>query len=462
MRDLVNRCTPLAWLNLLAVPFLPLVPDLVPGLVIFAGPFRWILVGAVALALFRSLTPSIVIEPRPIVLVAAAFVVYAALGTWVTNVQGVGGDEPHYLMITESLLRDGDLRIENNHNDRDYASFFPLPLSPHFVQRGVNRVIYSIHSPGLPALLLPAYAAGGRLGANLFIALLASLTGLAIFLVARAVSTPAIALTTWLGICFTTPFLMHGWLLYPEMAAACVMAWALWWTWQPPSSSAAAWMARGAAVACLPWLHVKFVVLVIACAIVFGGRLLRRPALLAAFALPIAVSVGGWLLSFYVMYGVVDPTIPYGGATALRAQLAWTNIPRGTLGLLVDQEFGLLLYSPIYLIGLAGLLPLLRRRDRWLGVALAGLAVAALVAATTRYYMWWGGWSVPARFLVPALPLLAPFVAAGIARLATGTSGRVVTAVMLSGSLVAACLLIAQPGRLLQYNDRDRTGKLLE
>ncbi|WP_410960367.1 hypothetical protein, partial [Salmonella sp. SAL4431] len=30
------------------------------------------------------------------------------------------GDEPHYLVIAQSLWRDGDLKIENNHQRLDY------------------------------------------------------------------------------------------------------------------------------------------------------------------------------------------------------------------------------------------------------------------------------------------------------------------------------------------------------
>ena len=40
-----------------------------------------------------------------------------------------GGDEPHYLVIAQSLWRDGDLAIENNHRRGDTFEYFKLPLS---------------------------------------------------------------------------------------------------------------------------------------------------------------------------------------------------------------------------------------------------------------------------------------------------------------------------------------------
>ena len=43
-----------------------------------------------------------------------------------------GGDEPHYLIITQSLLSDGDLRIENNHDRGDYFAYVTQELPPDF------------------------------------------------------------------------------------------------------------------------------------------------------------------------------------------------------------------------------------------------------------------------------------------------------------------------------------------
>ena len=48
------------------------------------------------------------------------------------------GDEPHYLVIAQSLLIDGDLQIENNHRARDYATFVDGDLAPHSLRRGTT------------------------------------------------------------------------------------------------------------------------------------------------------------------------------------------------------------------------------------------------------------------------------------------------------------------------------------
>jgi hypothetical protein len=373
---------------------------------------------------------------------------------------GFEGDEPHYLMIAESLWADHDLDIANNHAQRDYRSFYPGELRPDFLRRGLHGEIYSIHAPGLPALIIPAYAAGGALAVVVFIAALAALTALTVFDAATAIAGARAGAVAWAATCFTVPFVPHAWLIYPELPAALIVAWAVTWLRQPAASPARTF-AHGAALAVLPWLHTKFVVflalfaafeLVKILSFARGSAGGERPApftRLAALGLPVAVSCSVWLYSFYRMYGVLDPQAPYGNYTQMFVLAR--NIPRGMLGLLFDQKFGLLAYSPVYLLVIPGAWIMLRQRADRLFAAQLLVTAAAFFVSSTRIYMWWGGTSAPARFLVPVVPLFAPLVAVAISRLES-VAGRALVVSTVVLSLAVAVLTLGSPGEELLYS----------
>ncbi len=262
---------------------------------------------------------------------------------------GPGADEPHYLVITQSLLRDHDLAIENNHARGDYREYFGGELRPDFLRRGLNEVIYSIHAPGLPALLVPAYAVAGYRGAVVMLCLFGALAALAIFDLAALLAGPADGVAGWAATCLTVPFVPHSWLIFPEMPGALLVAWAALWLYAPLPARSRTWIWRGAALAMLPWLHTKFVILLAAMIAALLLRLWRMPR--AAAALVDAGRSCRWRCGSarsIVLYGVFDPQVPYGDFPKLYVLAA--NIPRGVLGLLFDQKFGLLVYAPIYLL----------------------------------------------------------------------------------------------------------------
>jgi hypothetical protein len=102
------------------------------------------------------------------------------------------------------------------------------------------------------------------------------------------------------------------------------------------------------------------------------------------------------------------------------------------------------------------------RDRRWWGLA-ATMVVTAVpyVASSGRYYMWWGGASAPARFLVPVLPLFAPMVAAALARI-RGDAGRAVAVALVAFSLIVAAVGVVRPDRLLLYSDPHGIARFLE
>ena len=78
----------------------------------------------------------------------------------------------HYLIITQSLLIDHALTIDDVHRRGDYRACFPTELQPHVQMRGRNGRIYSVHARGLPALVAPAFVVGGYHGVVGFLILI--------------------------------------------------------------------------------------------------------------------------------------------------------------------------------------------------------------------------------------------------------------------------------------------------
>jgi hypothetical protein len=90
---------PLGFLAFWAIPYLLRLADHLPLLLVLAGPGRWIIAAA---AVGWAGT-------RPVFVVSLCL--FVASGWHVKRVLGFGGDEPHYLMIAQSLLSDGDLLV---------------------------------------------------------------------------------------------------------------------------------------------------------------------------------------------------------------------------------------------------------------------------------------------------------------------------------------------------------------
>jgi hypothetical protein len=350
---------------------------------------------------------------RPVLLAAALSCIVFATAAWFASPSIPGGDEPHYLVITQSLLYDGDIRIENNHQRGDYRAYFVGDLPPHAGQRGRNGEMYSIHAPGVAALVLPAFAVGGYRGVVVFLILLSGAAcGLAWWLAWRATGSPSAAWFGWAAVTACAPFLLESFTVFPDAPGAAIVLtgfWALmragWERTSNPSSSDHGWVPwflHGLALALLPWMHTRFSVL----AATLGGLVLVRLAHVSnplakasAFLVLPAVSALAWLFFFTIVYGAPDPSAPYGS----QPQNVLAFFPNGAGGLLFDQGFGLIATAPVLAIALAGLASTRRLAFEWLIVAVPYLLVVATFA------MWWAGMSGPARFLVPLLlPLAIP------------------------------------------------------
>jgi hypothetical protein len=456
------------WLS--ALVLLPWLPGRMPlSVFIWAGPARfwlWIAIAATLLVssarrLSSARLRHALTAPRQAVACATGLAaVVFAIGAWAVFPRLPTGDEPHYLIITQSLVQDHDLQIENNHRQGDYRAYFTPELKPHSVVRGVNGQVYSIHAPGLPILIAPAFAAFGYRGViAMLVAMAAIATGLAWFVAWRVTGLAAASWFGWATVTLSAPFFFHSFAVYPDgVGAAIVLIGVL----PLVDGRAREWRSLlliGAALALLPWLHTRFAILAAALTIVTVARIATAPGAIrraAAFFVFPVLSAAAWLAFFAVIYGVPNPAAPYGGVS----QLDLGALKNGVTGLIFDHEFGLLPNAPVYVCALAGLAVMLARGQRRLGVELLTVAVPYFLAVA-MFPMWWGGFSAPARFLVPVTLVLAIPSAAWFATRQTETARLLgLGAVLLSASIVAAIAFTDRGAPL--FNVRDGSSILLQ
>lgn len=413
----LDEAWPLLISLLLWLPFLPFsVPS---AFLLWTGPTEglvWLAVAAGLMAARPVRVPPLPELAAPVVaagmLAIAAWLVFARVPDVIP-----GGDEPHYLAATQSLLEDFDLRVANNYAQGDYLDYFPGRLEPHFLVRSTSGEIYSIHAPGVSVIVLPAFAVAGYDGAVAMMILIAAMAAWLTWRLAHRVSNSRAG--AWLGtaaVFATAPYFFHTFTIYPEIIGSLCLLCGVWLLVSldahgrvPPRALTGA----GLALAVLPWLHTRFAVLAGLLGLFVVARLAAQPSAVRRIAAFLGVPViagAAWFGFFYVIWGSPSPTAPYGADTSTSA----SYILRGLIGLAFDQQYGVLTTAPVYAVALAGLAPLWKRSPR-LTIELLTLGLAYAVAVAT-YAMWWAGSAAPARFLVAILPLAALPIAVLVSR----------------------------------------------
>ena len=390
--------TPLIGLALAGAPLIPVYTGHALPLLALQGPvLSFVAGGAIALALARRMAAGEPGHVPGLLLFGAAFAFYAALAARIPGPAGPQGDEPHYLTMAQSLWSDRDLDLTDEFANAEYSRFYAGTLSGHVSENSPPGTAYSIHSPGLALLILPAYAAGGHRGAQLVLAALAALAGVLVHRVVRAAIDERTAAIAWALFAFTPPVPIYAVTLYPETPALAALAYFLWTGRGRPGWREA--LGAAATAGALAWLHSKFVPLG-ALGLAFT---LLRPCAARVRAAAVAVfvaMVGGMLAYFQARYGQASLFAAIGPA-----DLDLQRLPRHVVALFFDRQFGLFAIAPVWLMALPGAVLLFKART---GDAIRALVLASVpIAAGAAYVGWWGGSAPPARYVIPALPAIA-------------------------------------------------------
>jgi hypothetical protein len=343
---------------------------------------------------------------------AIAFAVY--LATYAVMQPAAIGDEPHYFLIAQSLVLDGDFDLANDYasRSRTLAACDCFPLQRHARRYMTDGPVVSFHGLGLPLLLAPAVALGGLTLARVMMVLIAALLADQLYrlLVDLRVARPLYRWLTWAAVAFSLPILAYSNQIYPEVPGALLAVIGLRVVVRPRPGPRAL-LAGAAAGAALPWLNIRFLPISMLVLAGLAYRVWRRPPLTTRperglrIAVPYAVSLGALGGLFLAFYGTPLPGAAYEGfSEQTLGSGGWAFWYRYLLADILNPSVGWIPYAPVH----------------WLGLAAIGCAVClfrggavAVLAAVLGYVMLIEsigqptGYEFPARFLVVVVPLVA-------------------------------------------------------
>ena len=295
----------------------------------------------------------------------------------------IDGDEPYYLLITESLVHDRDFDLRNQYRDLAHSATRRPDLQPQYNDPvGKHGQQYSRHEPFLPILMMAGYVAGGLPGALVTIALFGALLARATvrLLEDEGVSDGIIRLV-FPFVMFGPPIVFYAARIWPEVPAAWLFVEAIRGVRQGRTKR---WMP---ALLALILLKLRFVLVGVVLALRSRYKWL---ILVAAVPLLIVWRISGSATNVHSWRELL-PVTPH----------AYFE---GLFGLILDGMGGIAFQAPFYLLGIFAL-------ARWrtmpasfrLGMTAASLYVLQLIPRSE----WYGGWSPPLRYITFLMPILA-------------------------------------------------------
>lgn len=344
--------------------------------------------------------------------VLALLVALPAIGVRATYGAQLTSDEPHYLITAISLAEDGDLDVSDELDEERWRPFHEaqLPVQERVLDDGRQL---APHDPLLPALLAVPWALGGWVGAKAALALLAGiLAALTTWTAIRRFDVrPATAGTVVSVLSAAWPLSGYATQVYPELPAALVVVAIVAVALSPGRPGRGRVVTLAGLVSALPWLAIKYVPVAAALTGVLVWQWWKaghRPQIAWVTGL-LGLSglaylglhrywYGGW-----TVYAAADHFVERGEFAVVGFDPNLPGRARRLVGLLVDRDFGLAAWQPLWLLAVPGLAVWVRRRPSawaWLVVPFAaGWLNATFVALTMQ------GWWVPGRQVVVVLPL---------------------------------------------------------
>lgn len=328
------------------------------------------------------------------------------------------GDEPHYLLISHSLIFDKDVNLRNNYLNCDYKKFYHGNLGFHaYYGKKGEDYWYSFHLPGLPFFLVPFYWVSFKFPflinylPRAFITIAISFSGLQLFLFLYQLGISKFnSFLVWFFYSCSSPILFFSYHIYPE-PLFIAMSFYLIRKFIFLNFKKLDWFFIPLLLFLIPWLGAKYII--VAVPIIILGlyfSLMHKHSLnliILSFS-SLAISYLIFLYFLYLWFGSISTLSLYHGVLTKEnasyiKDLIIYRIPltmriETLIGYFFDQRDGLLFYSPLYFFSFLGFLEMTKKKRV---VAISLLLISIPFILNYSFLTHRGGASPQARPILP-------------------------------------------------------------
>ncbi len=263
----------------------------------------------------------------------------------------LSGDEPHYLIVSQSLTEDGDFNLKNNYENKRYLKFHPTKLEPHAYKR--NGKLLSFHLPGVSLLMTPfyflykftGYSIPPQLFFRLSISIINSFFALLLYLIFSFFVKEEKNILSFLFMLMIIPVSIHSIHIYPEIPSAILVLSAIYFGILKDND-----LLFGLFISLIPWFHIKYIPVVIIILIFYLYNKIKNRDIKFLTKFLIFPFISSILFSIFMIsqYGFLNPMKIFPAGDYMKIPLI--QMLETFFAFMFDQRDGFLFYSPVYFL----------------------------------------------------------------------------------------------------------------
>jgi hypothetical protein len=336
----------------------------------------------------------------------SVWVIAGLAAVWINQAVSATSEEVGWLLEAEAMMRGPGFTSSSQDQLQSARAYFWPEVDETPLPQISKDAFFAF-------LISPLIAAGGRLGVLIAFAAILALIACQLLLWLEEAGIqrgPAAAATGLLAL--STPVWVASQQVLPDVPAMLLVVIGLRFLTKLGDKPWLSGLGLVATAGLLGWIKLRFIALACGLAACGGIDLLwrrwgGRKAFTISLFLVCLAGVAIWLLPKDWWPRAI--VFSWGDALAgMRdAPSLWGASLYALAGVFLDQNYGILIAAPVFILALAGIPAALVRKPRASWLALAPAFFYLVVICLVRWHLWYGGQAAPGRLIVVILPTLA-------------------------------------------------------